>query len=84
VIETSAFAPHALGNGLGLESSPAKRLVERLTLDDDGTGLAYEFELTDPEMLAAPVTGTIRWVYRPDLAFMPEPCNRENARRFLK
>jgi hypothetical protein len=84
VVETSAFAPHALGNGLGLTSSPAKRLVERLTLDDDGTGLAYEFELTDPAVLAAPVTGKLRWVYRPDLTFMPEPCDRENARRFLK
>jgi Family of unknown function (DUF6152) len=84
VIETTAFAPHAYGHGLGLRSSPAKRLVERLTLDDDGTGLAYEFELTDPEVLAAPVTGTFRWVYRPDLTFMPEPCDRENARRFLK
>src|SRR5688572_11348864 len=84
VIETSAFAPHALGHGLGLKSSPAKRLIERFTLDDDGTGLAYEFEITDPEVLAAPVTGKLRWVYRPDLAFMPEPCNRDNARRFLK
>lgn len=84
VIETTAFAPHTYGHGLGLESSPAKRLVERLTLDDDGTGLAYEFELTDPEVLAAPVTGKLRWVYRPDLMFMPEPCDRENARRFLK
>jgi hypothetical protein len=84
VIETSAFAPHTYGHGLGLKSSPAKRLVERLTLDDDGTGLAYEFEITDPQVLAAPVTGTLRWVYRPDLKFMPEPCDRENARRFLK
>ena len=84
VVDTTAFAPHQYGNGLGLKSSPAKRLVERLTLDDDGTGLAYEFELTDPEVLAAPVTGKFRWVYRPDLAFTAEPCNRENARRFLK
>jgi hypothetical protein len=84
VIETTAFAPHRLGLGLGLESSLAKRLIERLTLDDDGTSLAYEFELTDPEVLAAPVTGKLRWVYRPDLTFMPEPCDRENARRFLK
>ena len=84
LIETTAFAPHTYGHGLGLKSSPAKRLVERLTLDADGTGLAYEFELTDPAVLVAPVTGTLRWVYRPDLAFMPEPCDRENARRFLK
>jgi hypothetical protein len=84
VIETTAFAPHTFGLGLGLESSPAKRLVERLTLDDDGTGLAYAFELTDPEVLTAPITGTLRWVYRPDLTFKPEPCDRENARRFLK
>jgi hypothetical protein len=84
VIETTAFTPHVFGHGLGLESSPAKRLVERLTLDDDGTSLAYEFELTDAGVLAAPITGTLRWVYRPDLEFVPEPCDRENARRFLR
>ena len=84
VIETTAFAPHTFGHGLGLESSPAKRLVERLTLDDDGTGLAYEFEVADPAVLVTPVTGKLRWVYRPDLEFTQEPCDRENARRFLK
>jgi Family of unknown function (DUF6152) len=84
VIETTGFAPHANGLGLGLKSSPTKRLVERLTLDDDAKGLTYEFEVVDSEVLAAPVTGKLHWVYRPDLAFMPEPCNRENARRFLK
>jgi hypothetical protein len=83
VIETTAFEPHVLGHGLGLKSSPAKRLVERLTLDEDGTGLSYEFEVTDAEVLVAPVTGTLRWLHRPDLMFMPEPCDRENARRFL-
>jgi hypothetical protein len=83
VVETTSFAPHTFGHGLGLASSPAKRLVERFTLDADGTGLAYEFELTDAEVLTAPVMGTLRWVYRPDLEFAPEPCNRENARRFL-
>ena len=83
VVETTAFAPHMFGHGLGLKSSPAKRLVERFTLDADGTGLAYEFELTDAEVLSAPVTGTLRWAYRPDLKFAPEPCDRENARRFL-
>jgi hypothetical protein len=83
IVETTAFAPHALGLGLGLASSPQKRLVERLTLDADGTGLAYEFELTDEAMLAAPVTGKLSWVYRPDLEFRPEPCDLDNARRFL-
>jgi hypothetical protein len=35
-------------------------------------------------LVAAPVTGAFRWVYRPDLTFIPEPCDPDNARRFLK
>ncbi len=84
VIETSGFTPHLAGNAMSLYSSEHKRLVERLTLDADGTGLAYEFELTDPEVLAAPATGSNRWVYRPDLAFEPVACDLRNARRFAE
>lgn len=84
VIETSDFAPHLTGNAMSLYSSDRKRMVERLTLDADGRGLAYEFELTDPEVLAEPVTGGNRWVWRPDVAFEPVACDVRNARRFAE
>jgi hypothetical protein len=84
VIDTAAFAENRAGNGDGLPSGPAKRLVERLTPTEDRTGLVYTFELTDPDFLAAPVTGEVRWVHRPDLAYAPEPCSEENARRYAE
>jgi hypothetical protein len=84
VVETTHFAPHGAGIGFTLPSSAQKRLVERLTLDADGKGLAYTFELTDPDVLTAPVTGGSRWVYRPDLEYAPVPCDLENARRFTE
>lgn len=84
VIDTAAFADHRIGNAFGVPSGSNKRLIERLTRSEDGMGLTYRFELTDPEFLAAPVTGEVRWVYRPDSQFEPEECNRESARRFAQ
>ena len=84
VIDTAAFADHRIGNALGVPSGSEKRLIERLTRNEDGLSLTYQFELSDPEFLAAPVTGEVRWVYRPNSQFEPEECNRENARRFAQ
>jgi hypothetical protein len=84
VVETTDFAPHSAGLGFTVPSSETKRLVERLTPDADGKGLAYTFELTDPAMLTASLTGASRWVYRPDLEFAPVACDLDNARRFTR
>lgn len=84
VIDTTQFAYHSLGNAYGLPSGPRKHLLERLTPSADGKSLTYHFELSDPEYLAAPVSGEVRWTYRPDQKFAPLPCDPENARRFLK
>ena len=68
-----------------MPSSPKKRLVERLTLDADGKGLAYAFELTDPEMLTASLTGSqAAGSTSPDLEFAPVACDLDNARRFAQ
>jgi hypothetical protein len=84
VVETTAFAPHAQGIGFRVPSSPQKRLVERLTLDADGKGLSYAFELSDPEILTGPITGEGRWLYRPDVEFGAVACDLKNARRFTE
>jgi hypothetical protein len=84
VVETTDFARHSGGIGFSLPSSAKKRLVERLTLEEDGRSLAYAFEVTDPEMLSAPITGASRWVYSPDVEFAPAACDLDNARRFTQ
>ncbi len=81
VVETTNFTPLGGGIGLRLPSSPKKALVERLTLDADGKGLTYAYELTDSEMLTGPIKAGGRWVYRPDLVYAPLPCDPENPKR---
>ena len=82
VVDTALFAPHLLGNGGGLPSSPGKHLTERFALNPEG-GLTYSFEVEDPEYLNGRVTGTSQWVYRPDVEYAATPCSRANAERFL-
>jgi hypothetical protein len=85
VIDTARFAPYGPGGTIvRVASGSAKHLVERLELHDDGSSLTYSYELEDPEYLAAPVTGTIQWQYRPDLEYHPVPCDLDNARRFVE
>jgi hypothetical protein len=84
VIDTTHFAPHRVGGSIGLPSGSQKRLVERLTLANDGKSLTYRYELSDPEFISAPVTGEVAWAYRPDLEYAPVPCNLEVARRFTE
>jgi hypothetical protein len=82
VIETTHFADHAMAHGFGVPSGARKRLVERLTRSEDGTRIAYHFEVSDPEFLVAPITGDAEWAYRPDLELALETCDPEAARRF--
>ncbi|HTT03147.1 MAG TPA: DUF6152 family protein [Steroidobacteraceae bacterium] len=84
VIDTTQFAYHRMGNAYGLPSSSHKHLVERLTPNDQATSLTYHFELTDPEYLTKTVSGDVQWVFRPNVKYAPDKCNRENARRFLE
>jgi len=84
VVETTDFAPHSGGIGFSMPSSPSKRLVESMTLEENGRALTYAFEVSDLEMVSAPITGTSRWVYSPDVAFAPAACNLDNARRFTQ
>jgi len=84
VIETSNFSPNPIGNVFSIASGPAKTVSERLSLNEDRTSLTYSFTLIDPDYLAAPVTGTYQWHYRPDITASSEPCDLEAASRYLE
>jgi len=84
VVDTTHFAYHASGNGIGVPSSTKKHLIERFTLSADGTNLSYRFEAHDPQYLKVPRTGEFKWTFRPDMTFTSEPCNLDSARRFRK
>lgn len=84
VIDTTAFTPSRSGIIPGVPSSPAKRMVERLTLTEDKLQLRYEFTIEDPEYLTEPVSFTQLWDHRPDLAISGENCDPAVAGRFLE
>ena len=83
VVETNHFSENYAGNNFRVPSGPEKRVVERFTLAEDGSHLTYDYVMEDPEYLAAPVTGTTRWDYRPELSPDDVPCDLESAGRYL-
>ena len=83
VVETLGFSPHRLGIAGRVPSSEGKHLIERFRLADDGTKLTYQFELSDPDYLNRTLSGEAEWAFRPDLAFAPVACDKDNARQFL-
>ena len=83
-IDTTLFAPHAMGNGYGVPSGAEKHLTERLTPDAAGTTVTYHFEVTDSEFLAHAMQGDLQWESRPNLTYAPPKCDPENARRSFR
>jgi len=83
IIETSGFTANPTGIADALPSSIEKHLVERFALDAEGRSLIYSFELTDPVYLAKPVTGEMRWLYRPNVDFELVPCDPDATQFFL-
>ncbi len=82
VVDTTHFADNNFGNGFGLPSSAQKHLQERITLSADGRSLNYQFTLTDPVYLAAPMTLESQLMYQPDASVIVDACDLESARRF--
>ena len=85
VIDTMHFADHRRGHvGLGLPSGPRKHLIERITLNEDGTSLTYTFTAEDPDYLAEPITYSFVWYYRPDMRPTRIECDFDSAGRALE
>ena len=84
VIDTVGFTPHREGAGFGIPSGESKRLMERLTLTEDRTSILYEFTVEDPLSLTEPVTRSVQWTYRPDLAPSGQQCDPQIATKFLR
>ena len=83
IVETSNFTENPNGITDGFPSSNEKHLVERFALNADGQSLVYSFELTDSVYLAEPLTGEMRWLYRPNVDFALVPCDPEATKSFL-
>jgi hypothetical protein len=84
VVDTTNYAEHREGNGLGLSSGRRKHLVERIVLSDDRRSLTYEFTLEDPDWMTGPVKQSVRWDYRPELMPSNTKCDPRAASRYMK
>jgi len=88
VVDTANFSEHRAPvygrptRAEGVPSGLGKHVVERFRLSDDGTHIVIDFYLEDPEYLAEPFTGTVRWYYAPHFEYLGFDCEPENARRF--
>lgn len=73
LIDTVGFKAGVLTPHPGLLHSDAMRIVERLSLSEDGSELRREYAVTDPLYLQEPVTGTNSW-RRTDLPLTAYNC----------
>ncbi len=84
VVDTRQFAEHrSTLPGTGLPSGAQKHVVERYSLTDDGTRIAIEIVLEDPEFLAEPFTHTLEWRSSGYTELSAFACDEDQATRFM-
>jgi hypothetical protein len=83
VVDTRLFAGHREGLAFGIPSGAGKHVVERFSLNADRKHLDYEAWLEDADHLAAPVSFSSQWEFRPELTPTGLACDLEVAQRFL-
>ena len=91
IIESRNFPAHSAGlasgwepngNGADVPASDRKQLVERYTVNEDGSQLTVEYTVTDPVYLTGPYTAEIVWHRLPDDSPIYEfTCDAEIAMR---
>ena len=70
------------GNGVDIPSSEQKRLVERYTVNEDGSQLVLEYTVTDPAYLSEPFSDRIVWHRMPpDSPIYDFECDADIALR---
>jgi len=83
VVDTRNFADHRSPYQNGVPSGAQKHVVERYTRSADGTRVAVEFLLEDPQYLAAPLRHSRELIHSPQFELSSFDCDPDAARRFL-
>jgi len=83
VVDTRNFTDHRSPYQNGIPAGAQKHVVERYELVDDGTRLAVEFELEDPEYFTGSLVHRRKLRYVPNMDMTPFDCDIESTRRFL-
>jgi hypothetical protein len=91
IIETTGFPAMAAGlasmwdpngNGTDIPSSAQKELIEKYTVNEDGSVLTLEYTVTDPVYLSEPYTANVVWHRMPfDSPIYDFTCDAEIATR---
>ena len=84
VVETTNFTDHRAPYQIGVPSGAQKRVVERYRLTEDGTRIALEFVLEDPEYMTTPLRHARELIYSPHIVTSTFGCDPEAARMFLQ
>jgi hypothetical protein len=58
----------------GVPQSASSEILERFTVSEDGTELAYDITVDDPETFTEPVTARWTWEWHPELEVQPYQC----------
>lgn len=84
VVDTTLFADNRSPVADGIPSGSQKHVVERYSLNKDGTGLIVDLLVEDPEFLAEPFAGRLDWQYSPHLEMLTFECDPEVSSRFVQ
>jgi hypothetical protein len=82
IVDTNLFSDHRTGNGPGIPSGAQKHVIERYTLSEDGRRIILDIVLEDDEYLAEPLSGSIEWIYAPELQLYSYNCAQDVSRAF--
>jgi len=83
VVDTTNFTDHRSPYQIGVPSGTQKHVVERYRLIEEGTRIAVEFVLEDPEYIAEPLSHARELIYSPQMEISRYDCDPEAARRFV-
>ena len=84
VIDTANFTDHRSPYQIGVPSGPQKHVIERYQLIENGTRMAAEFMLEDPEYIAEPFTHSRELMFSPHEQMYRHNCDAEAAGRFVR
>lgn len=81
VVDTTLLEEHRSSLIDGSPMGTRRRITERFRLSPDRTRLLIDFHVDDPDYLAEPFSGTLEWVYTPQLDIIPIDCDPDVSRR---
>jgi len=83
IVDTANFTDHPSPYQNGIPSGAQKHVVERYQLHEDGTRMAVEFTLEDPEYIIGSLSHARDLIYSPQMDMSPFNCDLESTSRFL-